>query len=73
MLIGMNALLIEKPLRENKDSKVLASAIKQQTKAIRSLNNMLGCARPDKFKIAYDQRQIDIANGVKNLPPLKQV
>jgi hypothetical protein len=56
-----------------KDIKVLKDAAVEQSKGITAFNKMLGCDSRDKFKIAYDQRQIDIANGATDLPPLKQI
>jgi len=56
-----------------KDVEPLKQMAKKQSGMITSFNKMLGCDSRDKFKIAYDQRQIDIANGATDLPPLKQI
>jgi len=58
-----------------KDVEPLQKIAKDQSGIITRINKILGCDSRDKFKIAYDQRQIDIANGAdpKSLPPLKQI
>jgi len=55
--------------------KVLQNVLRQQSKTISSFNEILGCPRPDKFKVAWDARQAEIAAGAdpSSLPPLKQI
>ena len=56
-----------------KDVPGCRDAAVKQSGQIAAFNKMLGIDSRDKFKIAYDQRQIDIANGATDLPPLKQI
>jgi len=58
-----------------KDVEPLKKMAKKQSSMITSFNKMLGCDSRDKFKVAWDQRQAEIAAGAdpKSLPPLKQI
>jgi hypothetical protein len=56
-----------------KDVEPLKKMAKQQSSAITAFNKLLGCDSRDTFKVAYDQRQLDIAAGATDLPPLKQI
>ena len=69
----MNVLLMAPLIKPIENVQALKDAVKQQGNMMASFNKMLGCDRPDKFKIAYDQRQIDIADGDTDLPLLKQI
>ncbi len=75
MLFGLNVLPLAPILQKCKGSKVVESAIRQQSEAIAQFNNMLNFSRPDKFKVSWDKRQAEIAAGANpaSLPPLKQL
>ncbi len=73
MLFNMNALLMAPLLQKLEGCELAEKAINKQGQMLTSISKVLNCSRPDKFKVAYDQRQIDIANGATDLPPLKQI
>lgn len=60
-------------LSKVKDNSQLLDMARKQSTGLTTFNKALGIDSRDKFKVAYDQRQIDIAAGATNLPPLKQM
>jgi len=76
MLFNIFAICMTGPIiHKVKDVKVIHDMAKEQSSMITRANKMLGCDSRDKFKVAWDQRQAEIAAGAdpKSLPPLKQI